>query len=415
MVDVCLFAIVLFAYSLISRRLEGTIVTAPMVFLAAGLVLGPGVTGLVDLHIGNDAVLVMSAVTLAILLFTDAVRIDLAALLRNETLPARLLGIGMPLSIIAGGAAALIVPGLTIWEAATIGAVLAPTDVALAQTVVTNPLVPARIRQVLSVEAGLNDGLCVPFLSVFLSLVRAEETHHPLGYWLIFAAQQIGFGLLTGAGIGLAGGWLMAQATRRDWMSSTFQQLGLVALSLTAYILAGGIGGNGFIAAFVAGLVIGSTIQDAGHQALAFAEGVGQLLSLGVVFVFGAFAGPLLGRVTWQVILYAILSLTVVRMVPVALALVGTRLQGASVLFMGWFGPRGLASIILGLIAWEQVHTATVREQIALTMTMTVLLSVFAHGMTAAPVSGRYACRIKGLPPESPEWAQAAEAPTRAS
>jgi sodium/hydrogen antiporter len=290
--------------------------------------------------------------------------------------------------------------------------VLAPTDAALGQAVVSNPRVPVRIRQALNVEAGLNDGLSVPFLALFL-ILAVEGEHLSANLWIRFALEQIGFGALVGIGVGLAGGWLVSWASNRGWMTESFQRLALLALALIAWALADQIGGNGFIAAFVGGLVVGPAVERVGERLLRFTESEGQLLNLSVFFIFGVLALGLLGSLTWQIALYVLLSLTVVRMLPVAASLLGTHLRGVSVLFAGWFGPRGLASIVLGLIVVAEAPQLPGASEIEVVVASTVFLSVLLHGVTAAPLSAAYARRVEGMPADAPEKKEAPEKPTR--
>jgi NhaP-type Na+/H+ or K+/H+ antiporter len=209
-VDLIVLAAVVFVFGLVSRRLEGTVLTAPLVFVAAGVILGPAGLGLVEFGLDEHTVLLLGEIALAIVLFTDAAGINLSALRQNEDVPLRLLGIGMPLTIALGTiVAALVLTNLTFWEAAIVGSVLAPTDAALGQAVVSNPRVPVRVRQALNVEAGLNDGLSVPFLALFLTLALAKEELEPASFWIRFALEQIGFGVLVGVGVSLVGGWLV--------------------------------------------------------------------------------------------------------------------------------------------------------------------------------------------------------------
>jgi NhaP-type Na+/H+ or K+/H+ antiporter len=413
MVDFIVLASVVFAFGLVSRRLEGTILTAPIVFVAAGMVLGPAGFGLVEFGLDDHTVLLLGEIALALVLFTDAARINLSALRQNEGLPLRLLGIGMPLTIAFGTVtAALLLTDLSFWEAAIVGAVLAPTDAALGQAVVSNPRVPVRVRQALNVEAGLNDGLSVPFLALFLVLA-VEGEHLSANLWIRFALEQIGFGVLVGIGVGLAGGSLVRWASNRGWMTESFQRLALLALALIAWALADQIGGNGFIAAFVGGLVVGPTVERVGERLLRFTESEGQLLNLSVFFIFGVLALGLLGSLTWQIALYVLLSLTVVRMLPVAASLLGTHLRAVSVLFAGWFGPRGLASIVLGLIVVAEAPQLPGAGEIEVVVASTVFLSVLLHGVTAAPLSAAYARRVEGMPADAPEKKEAPEKPTR--
>ncbi|CAN5855511.1 cation:proton antiporter [soil metagenome] len=414
MVDLMVLAAVVFLFGLVSRRLEGTVLTAPLVFVAAGIILGPAGLGLAEFGLDEHTVLLLGEVALAIVLFTDAARTNLSALRQNEQLPLRLLGIGMPLTIALGTvAAALVLTDLTFWEAAIVGTVLAPTDAALGQAVVSNPRVPVRVRQALNVEAGLNDGLSVPFLALFLSLAEAEDEHLSASLWIRFTLEQVGFGVLVGIGVGLAGGWLVGRAWRRGWMTESFQRLALLALALIAWALADTVGGNGFIAAFVGGLVVGPAVERVGERLISFTEAEGQLLNLSVFFVFGVLAVGLVGSLSWKLVLFALLSLTVVRMLPVALSLLGTHLSGVSVLFTGWFGPRGLASIVLGLIVVEEAPLLPGRDEIELVVALTVLLSVLLHGVTAAPLSAMYARRVERMAPDAPEKRDAVEVPSR--
>ena len=412
MVDLAVLAGVVFVFGLVSRRLEGTVLTAPLVFVAAGVILGPAGLGLVEFKLDDHTVLLLGEITLAIVLFTDAARTNLSTLRQNERLPLRLLGIGMPLTIALGTVvAALLLTDLSFWEAAIVGTVLAPTDAALGQTVVSNPRVPIRVRQALNVEAGLNDGLSVPFLALFLTLAVAEEELQPTSYWIRFALEQVGLGVLVGVGVGLAGGWLLSQASQREWMTDASQRLALLALALIAWTLADQIGGNGFIAAFVGGLVVGPTVERVGEQLMRFTEVEGQLLNLSVFFIFGVFVVGLIQPLSWEVALYGLLSLTLIRMLPVAASLVGSRLGGVSVLFMGWFGPRGLASIVLGLIVVAEAPLLAGREQIEVVVALTVLLSVLLHGVTAAPLSALYARKVEEMAADVPEKREAVEVP----
>jgi sodium/hydrogen antiporter len=261
-IDLLVLAGVVFAFGLLSRRLEGTILTAPLLFVVAGVVLGPAGLGIAEFALDEHTVLMLGEIALAVVLFTDAAQTNLRVLRQNEAMPLRLLGIGMPLTIALGtGVAAFLLTDLTFWEAAIVGTVLAPTDAALGQPVVSNPRVPARIRQALNVEAGLNDGLSVPFLALFLTLAEAEEEHLSASVWVRFALEQIGWGVLVGVGVGAVGGWLVSRALRRGWITDPFQRLSLLALAIIAWALADAIGGNGFIAAFVGGLVIGPTVE----------------------------------------------------------------------------------------------------------------------------------------------------------
>ncbi|MCB0859688.1 MAG: sodium:proton antiporter [Solirubrobacterales bacterium] len=405
MAEIGIIAAVLFAYSLVSDKLSGWAITPPMVFVAAGVLLGPDVLGVFDLTLTGETGLALAEIALVIVLFADAARIDLRALSGNRNLPVRLLGIGMPLTIILGVLiGAVLLKEVEFWEAAIVAAILAPTDAALGQAVVSSQKVPQRIRQALNVESGLNDGLSIPFLFLFVGLAVTETVVTATG-WATFVIEQIGIGAGVGLATGLAGGFLFERATDRDLVSTPFQQLGLVGLAVGSWALADFLGGNGFIAAFTAGLAAGRITPHTGQRILAFTEDEGQLLNLIIFFVFGASAITLLDGLTWHVIVYGLLSLTLIRMVPVAISTIGTGLKRSSVLFMGWFGPRGLASIILALVVIEEEPELPALATVLAAMTFTVLVSVFAHGLTAEPLINLYSrvIRSDGAAAESEE------------
>jgi NhaP-type Na+/H+ or K+/H+ antiporter len=411
--DIGLLAAVLFAYSLLSRRLEPLLISAPMFFVAAGILLGPDVTGATDVELTSETGLLLAEIALVIVLFADASRIELGTLSRNRGLPARLLGIGMPLTIALGTAlGALLLTDIEFWEAAMIAAVLAPTDAALGQAVVSSKRIPQRTRQALNVESGLNDGLSIPFLFLFTGLAVSEAQTSATG-WASFALEQIGFGALVGAAIGLAGGWLVERATARGWMTGTFQQLSMIGLALGAWALAEQFGGNGFIGAFVAGLTAGRITTVCSERILDFTEDEGQLLNLTVFYIFGISAIGLLEGVGWEVFVYGLLSLTVVRMLPVAVALAGAGLRRSSVAFIGWFGPRGLASIILALVVIEEEPELPGISTLFAAMTVTVLASVFAHGISARPLTNAYARSIADADEGAEEMQPVEEVPVR--
>jgi NhaP-type Na+/H+ or K+/H+ antiporter len=265
-----------------------------------------------------------------------------------------------------------------------------------------SPRVPVRIRQALNIEAGLNDGISLPFLMLFVALAGADPG---LGrfVWIAYTAQQIGFGILVGLAVGWLGGWLMHYAAGRKWMTETFQELGLLALALLAWGGADALGGNGFIAAFVGGVFVKVGFEQASERMIEFIEAWGQLLSYGVFYLFGVIALPYLGHLGAMLVLYALLSLTVIRMLPVAVSLVGTRLKPATVLFLGWFGPRGLASVVLALVYLKEHAQLPGEELILAAVIATVLLSVFAHGISAVPATKWYARQVEALEADAPE------------
>jgi NhaP-type Na+/H+ or K+/H+ antiporter len=406
MVLIATFVSIVFLYSLVSRRLERTVLTAPILFTAAGVLASLLAPVLSELALDRKALLMIAELGLVMTLFTDASRVSLRMLGGDRNLPIRLLSTGMLLTIALGAAFAMVVlGGISWWEAGILAAVLAPTDAGLGQVIVSSPHVPQRIRQALNVEAGLNDGLSVPFLMFFIALAAAEEgSGGGVGVLGRFLLEQLGYGALVGLGIGLAGGWLLGFARRKEWMAEPLAQLGVVALPLACAIASEASGASMFIAAFVAGLATQAGFKEVGKHSVEFTEDWGQLFNFFVFFLFGLLVAQAWAHFTPAVVLYAVLSLTVIRMLPVAIALRGTGLSRPTVLFMGWFGPRGLASIVLGLVTLEHASDLPGESTLRLALMATVLLSIFAHGLTALPGITRYGRQIASLPKDAPEF-----------
>jgi NhaP-type Na+/H+ or K+/H+ antiporter len=324
MIPLAVFVSLLLFYSLVSRRLERTVFTAPIVFTAAGMLMVPALPAILRAGLNVEVFLRLAETGLVLLLFTDASRADLRVLRNIRNLPARLLSVGMLLTILLGAVAAwLVFPHISIWEAGILAAILAPTDAGLGQVIVNSPRVPLGIRQALNVEAGLNDGLSVPFLLFFIALAAAgiEGRNASLARFIV---EQLGYGVLVGVGIGLIGGWLLDLARRKEWMAESFEKVGLVALPLLCMIVSEMVGASMFIAAFVAGIGAQIGFKDRSAHRLEFAEELGQILNLSVFFLFGLLVVRDWRRFDVASLLYAVLSLTAVRMLPVAIALIGT-------------------------------------------------------------------------------------------
>jgi NhaP-type Na+/H+ or K+/H+ antiporter len=410
MLAVIVFILLVYGYSLLSRRLEGTILTIPLVFTVAGIVLVLVAPGLVRRETEGEVWLILAEITYAIVLFNGATRVNLRVLGGQMQLPGRLLLIGLPLTILFGTlAAALVLSDLSLWEAGALACILAATDNGLAEGIIRSPRVPVCIREALNAESGLSDGLVIPFLMLFISLIKADAAG-PGSVFLRIAVRQIAFGIPIGVAIGFVGGWLLGLARRRGWASAPFQQIAMIALAPLCLILAEAIGTSPFIAAFAAGIAVQPGFRDAPERIVEFSENQGRLLHMFVFFLFGTAAGPALGESHLAPVLYAILSLTLVRMLPVAISMIGTRLSAASLLFMGWFGPRGLASIVLGLVAMHEVQTAGT-SLMRLGLMATVLLSIFAHGLSVTPGIKLYARQIARLGADAPEYEAVPEIP----
>jgi NhaP-type Na+/H+ or K+/H+ antiporter len=357
-----------------------------MLFVAAGVLLGPQILDWVDIQKTSKPAELLAEVTLALILFNDASLVDWPSLKRNRGTPIRLLAIALPLMIIVGGfAAALLVEGIEFWQAALIAVILAPTDAALGQAVVMNPKVPKRIRQSLMVESGLNDGIAAPLVVIFIAASGIAGSTGSDSDWLLFMARELGFGLLIGAGIGLAGAVLVGRAYEAGWIDHIYEQVVIAAVAIAAFSFATVAEGNGLIAAFVAGIAFGNVARQLKVTDFRFSEESASVLMLVTLFVFGSvMAGPALNDLTWKVALYAFLSLLVIRPAVVAVSMLGSGFRLPTIAFLGWFGPRGIASVVFALqvIGKKGLPGA---DEIALVVTWTVLISIFAHGLTAQP------------------------------
>lgn len=409
--DVALLSVIVLLFGLISRKLSGTPISAPMLFVVIGLAIGDFGLGLLELDLGEGALHVLAELTLILVLFGDATRIDLRVLRRELGIPVRLLGLGLPLSIAVGGLLGkLTFPQLSWFEAATLGAVLAPTDAALGQAVVSSPVVPLRMRQALNVESGLNDGIALPFVLVFASLASMGHGEtRTAGGWAQFAALQVTLGPICGAAIAWAGGAVIRAAEKRGYIEGVALRLCGIALASLCYAGAELAGGNGFIGAFIGGVTLGNTQRRHAQSMVHFLEAEGELFMLFVFLGMGAsLVSPAFSSASLPIFLYVGLSLTVVRMAPVSVALIGSGVRAPSHLFLGWFGPRGLASILYGIVLLAEAslpHEQLVFNVIIATCTASVLL----HGLTAsagAKLYGRFANDPAACPQEHAEASQ---------
>lgn len=389
-VDVAVVAGFVFVYGLVSRKVEHSPLTGPMIFVAFGLAVGTAGLDVLDLDLGSGGVELLAEATLGLLLFTDATRIDVARLRADIALPARMLVVGLPLAIAFGTLLGVLLFDVPVAVAALIAAILAPTDAALGEAVVTSEAVPVRIRESLNVESGLNDGIALPAVTVFVAIVAEDEGFSTAGSWVRFAAEQIGYGIGVGAVVGCVGALAVRNASRREWMEGIYRQLAVLGVAIAAFALADTIGGNGFIATFVAGLAFGSIARVECTYVANFTDDLAHLFAMVSFIVFGAIVvGPSLGELDWRVALYAVGSLAIVRPLAILLSLTRARLHWPTIAFFGWFGPRGLASILFGVIAVESVHGDDL-ELVFIVMSWTVLVSIVVHGLSAGPGAEAY-------------------------
>ena len=390
MIALLTIGIILIGYSAISGPLGQRGITSAMAFVAIGFAIGPDALDLLHVSLENAVAERITELALVFLLFSDSARLDLTALRHELSWPSRLLLIGLPLTMVAGfGAGLLVLPGIGLASAFLLSTMVCSTDAALGQRVVEDTTVPARVRQALDVESGLNDGLAVPFFLVALDISMATLDRAVPSAVITNAASQIGWGLAAGICAGGLGGLIFRLTDQRGWLQGQWRQIFTLAVALTAYATAGALGGSGFIAAFVAGMAFGRTSREHGLSVTYLTEQTGGLLAAVTWIGFGALAiTKVLPDISWRVVVYALTSLTVVRMIPVAIALAHSGARRQTVTFIGWFGPRGLASVVFGLLALERgiPHARAVLA----TVVVTVGLSVFLHGLTSKPLVAAY-------------------------
>jgi NhaP-type Na+/H+ or K+/H+ antiporter len=396
--NLALLAVFVLIYSSVAGGVERTWISGPMVFTLFGLLIGPVGLGALSWETDRETIRTLAELTLALVLFTDAAGADFGVLKKTSGLPARLLLIGLPLTIVLGFGVAMLLVDQGSWLAmAVLATMLAPTDAALGKAVVTNEAVPDEVRQGLNVESGLNDGICVPILFVFLAL--ALDKAGDQGPWILalkLVIEEIGIGLAVGVVLTWFAVRLFRVARLRQWLTHTWIQVPIVALALSCFAIAQYLGGSGFIASFsggiVAGMMGGYLSREVRDEFLLASEGTGDTLALITWVIFGAaVVGQAVGNFSWQILLYAVLSLTVIRMLPVFLALTGSRIGTEGKLFIGWFGPRGLASIVFGVIV---VNSGLAESgTLAMTVVCTIILSIIAHGLTANAWSRAYGRR----------------------
>lgn len=400
MIDVAIVAAVGALVALVRERLGHLPVTGPMIFVAAGLLLSKDTTGLLTIDFTSETVALIAELTLAMVLFSDAARIDIRGR-RAIALPARLLGIGLPLTIGLGTVmTAYLLTDLGWIEAALVATVLAPTDAALGEAVVSNRSVPVRIRQALNIESGLNDGLVVPVFALLLALAIGDEVEGA-GFLAGEAAAEIAIGIGVGAALAVAVSAAIKHVALRSWTDAEGLRLVAFACALGTFATSTALGGNGFLAAFVCGLVLRHRLGSTAAGHIELAEDAGQVGAAVTFVLFGALIViPALEALSWLVVACAVATLTIGRMIPVGISMIGSGLKLPTIGFLGWFGPRGLASMLFGLLIVTEtggdMESAALGQSLFSVITLVVLASIVAHGITAAPGASRYGAWFDG-------------------
>ena len=385
-IPLAVLAAFIFVYNIFAERIEKTVVNGPLLYLIFGILIGPVFLDAVNLSTDKETYKSMAELALALVLFTDASKANLNTLRHNYKLPIRLLLIGLPLTIVFGYAiGTLIFPDFNWLDLAILATILAPTDAALGKAVATNKNVPSRIRESLNIESGLNDGICVPVLLLLISLTATtQEADWSFTYGLQLFGEQIGYGIAVGLSITFIGTKLIHYSISKNWINGLRKVIIIVALAFTCFAIAQIVGASGFIACFTGGILYGYLNKHKNEVFIDNAEGIGDTLSLLTWVIFGAvIVSNFYTYFTWQTLLYAILSLTIIRIVPVLLVLTKTGLTMYEKLFVGWFGPRGLASIVFAVMILELELPD--KGMLINTIVLTILLSVILHGITANP------------------------------
>lgn len=395
---------VILAVSVVSGKLERALLTEPLVAATLGVIVGAFLAEPVDLE--APTVLTVLELTLALVLFTDASRIDVARLREGYSWPLRMLVIGIPAAVVLGAAVSGWYLSLPLGLALLVGVILAPTDAALAAPVLRAESVPPRVRQTLNIEAGMNDGLAVPLLLIAIGLIETEG-NGSLGASLGLVLSQLGIGIVGGIVVGWIGAFAIDKGVRGGWMSPLQQKIAAVALALAGFAGVQILGGSGFVATFIAGGLMSYLVGHRCEYLYQFAEAEGDTLVLVAFFIFGAGPGiALVNRgVSLEGVVIAAISLFVVRPLAVWLSLVGQGLHGRTVVFLGWFGPRGLATIVFLLVSVEEL--GAIPPLIRETITFTVLASIVLHGVSAVPMARWLAVTMGDMPEDMPEMGEA--------
>ncbi|MCH9817190.1 MAG: cation:proton antiporter [Actinomycetia bacterium] len=384
------FSGLVFVFAVLARRLGWYQITPPMAFLVAGAVV---FWILPEVAIDNSAVRVLAEFALLVVLFHDASAVRVSSLRHHPGIPLRLLLIGFPLALLATfGTTSWLLPGVGLAGALLIAGALTPTDAGLGAPTILNPVVPNRIRRALNVESGLNDGMATPIVLFALALLATDEgAAQPT--LISISIVPVVLALVEALILGLGAAWILDASSRRGWSSARSRAIAVLAIPFLAWGIAELIGANGFITAFVAGMVFGARsgcLHEDGDAAELLETGA-DLLSYAVWLFAGGLAVVMIqGGFRWQWLVLAVLALTVLRVVPVIISLIGSGLQLPSMLFIGWFGPRGLATIVFALLTLEDLGSeGPVFDIVGVTMT-TVVISVFAHGMSAQPLARQF-------------------------
>jgi len=394
MVLVLTFGLVLLITVALSGLAARSVLSTALVFLLAGALVGPGFLGLIEVTPTSPAVSTLADLALFTVLFVDGGRLPLRELRAGWRLSGRALGFGMPLALVLVAVAAHYLVGLDWITALLVGAILSPTDPVFASAIVSRGEVPTRLRRLLNIESGVNDGLALPFVLLFLAIAGGADA----------GIGQVAIELVLGIGLGVALPLVVVLLFRIPVLGAEpkLQPLGPLAVAIVLYALCHLTHANAYLAAFAAGITVATAAPRAVHAFEQFGELLSELTKFAAVLVFGALLTPaFLTDLTAGEWVVALLSLLLVRPASVLVSLLGARLSRKERLAAAWFGPKGFASVVYGLLVVQSGIAAadTVFELVALT----IAVSIIAHSMSDVPVARAFEVEeIAGLPPGHP-------------
>jgi NhaP-type Na+/H+ or K+/H+ antiporter len=378
--------VLVLCYAVVSGLVKRWYLAPALIFVLFGIILGPFGLGVIDIGTDTASFTVVAQLALTVILFNQAVQLDLSTVFRRREVTFRLLVIGIPLALTLGTVTAvLVLPVMPLWEAVCLSAIVAPTEVALIDALLEDKRVPERIRHALSTESGFYDGFALAAMLAALALA-SEQSDPDASRWTLFLVRTEVVSVVVGLAIGAIGGLVIARSQKREWMSDTWAQLATLAVALVCFQVGEGLHGSGFVAAFAGGLAFAFMAKRIGVPPdTQVSDAAGQLLELMVFAMFGSYAVVVGWRdAGWRVVLFAVLALFAVRMIGVGVALIRSDLPARNRLFIGWFGPRGIGTLVLGLLVVErgQIEQESLITQVVV---VTVTLSLVVHSLTAWP------------------------------
>ncbi|MBX3098267.1 MAG: cation:proton antiporter [Salinibacterium sp.] len=375
------FGVVLLAAILISGIAHRTVLSTAVVFLVAGFLLGQGMAGVVVLTAGDDRVSVLAQIALFVVLYTDGQRLAIRDLARAWRLPGRALLLGMPLTFVITALLGVWLVGLPWPQALLIAAVLAPTDPVFASAIVGRNEIPARIRGLLQVESGLNDGLALPVVLIFIAAIGGPDVEP-----LVLTLELVG-----GVALGIVVPLLVSFLLRIRFLATTplYASLGPIAIAIIVYGVAVSTGANLYLAAFAAGITVASAAPELRDAFIEYGEFIAEIVKLLAIFIFGALIAPsVLADVSPLGYLFAVLILIVARPVAIELALIGSKLPWEERATAAWFGPKGFASVLYGVLVLESGSPDA--EHLFHLIVVAISLSIIAHSSTDVPIAGYF-------------------------